>query len=127
MIHAMPRWLRFALVGCVNAGIDLGIFVVLHYVFAWTPLSAHVAGFSVAVVNSYVMNKLWTFEDRDWSTLAAMAALRFFGVAVGGLFVGAAVIALLVPPLPAIAAKLIAIGATFAWNYTLSKLWVFRA
>ncbi len=125
MIAAIPRWLRFGLVGCVNAAIDLGIFVVLLYAFSWSPIAAHTAGFLAAVVNSYVMNKLWTFQDKDWSRRAIGRALRFFAVAFGGWLVGAAVIALAVPAIPALAAKLLAIFATFVWNYTLSRLWVF--
>jgi putative flippase GtrA len=122
---AIPRWLRFAIVGGVNAAIDLGIFVVLLYAFGWSPIAAHTAGFLAAVINSYVMNKLWTFQDRDWSRRAIWRGLRFFAVAFGGWLVGAAVIALAVPAFPALVAKLLAIGATFVWNYTLSRLWVF--
>jgi putative flippase GtrA len=126
MIAAIPRWLRFGLVGCVNAAIDLGIFVILHYALGWSPIAAHTAGFLAAVVNSYVMNKLWTFQDKDWSRRAIWRGLRFFAVAFGGWLVGAAVIALAVPAIPALAAKLLAIAATFVWNYTLSRLWVFN-
>jgi putative flippase GtrA len=125
MIATLPRWLRFGIVGCINAGIDLGIFVVLHYAFAWSPVAAHTAGFIVAVINSYVMNKLWTFQDPDWSRRAIWRGLRFFAVAFGGWLIGAGLIAILVPAIPALAAKLVAIGATFVWNYTLSRLWVF--
>lgn len=123
---ALPRWLRFGLVGIVNAGIDFGLFVLLHHGFDMAPLLAHAIGFAFAACNSYVMNKLWTFGDRDWSAKAASGAARFFAVALGGLLVGAAVIWILTPPLPAIVSKALAIGATFVWNYQLSRLFVFR-
>jgi putative flippase GtrA len=126
MNAVLPRWLRFALVGCVSTAIDLGVFALMLYVFGWSPLAAHTAGFAVAVANSYLLNKLWTFEDRDWSRRAIGRGLRFLLVAIGGWLVGALVILLLVPAIPALAAKIVAIGATFVWNYTLSRLWVFK-
>jgi putative flippase GtrA len=125
MSASLPRWLRFAIVGCVNAGIDLAVFALLLYAFGWSPVAAHTAGFAAAVGNSYVLNKLWTFEDRDWSRRAIGRGLRFLVVSLGGWLVGAIVIVILVPAMPALAAKVLAIGATFAWNYTLSRLWVF--
>jgi putative flippase GtrA len=123
----LPRWMRFGVIGCLNASIDLAVFAILLYAFGWSPIAAHTAGFCVAVINSYVMNKIWTFEDADWSRQAIWRALRFLLVAFGGWLVGAIVIAILVPTIPALAAKLVAIVATFVWNYTLSRLWVFRA
>lgn len=123
----IPRWMRFAVVGSINATIDLAVFAALLYVVGWSPIAAHTAGFCAAVVNSYILNKIWTFEDGDWSRQALWRGLRFLLVALGGWLVGAIVIAILVPTIPALAAKLVAIFATFVWNYTLSRLWVFAA
>ncbi len=122
----LPPWMRFGLVGLVNSGIDFGLFVVLHNSVGLDPVIAHAIGFSCAAANSFVVNKLWTFEDRDWSRGAASGALKFFAVAIGGLLIGAALIWLLTPPLPAIISKALAIALTFLWNYQLSRRFVFN-
>lgn len=122
----LPPWLRFAVVGLINMAVDLAVFSLAYYVWGTHVLAAHALGFTVAVGNSYVLNKLWTFGERGWSRDAVGGAVRFFAVAVGGLLIGSGVILALDPFMPALAAKIGAIGVTFVWNYTLSRRFVFR-
>lgn len=121
----LRRLVRFAIVGIVNTAIDFSIFAVLFYRAHWPLLAAHVAGFAVAVVNSYVCNKAWTFGDRRPSRIVDGA--RFLLVAVCGLATGSAVIALAAQVMPAIAAKACAVVATFVVNYWASARYVFLA
>ncbi len=114
---------RFGVVGVVNTAIDFSAFAALYHLLHWPLLAANAAGFALAVVNSYAMNKTWTFRDETPSTLGHGA--RFFVVAVAGLAVGSAVIAAAAQAMPALAAKACAIGATFAWNYWASSRFVF--
>lgn len=118
--------LRFAVVGCLNAGIDLAVFAGLFYLAGWPALAAHAAGFSLAVINSYLLNKRWTFQDRSRAGEAWRRAGLFFLVALGGLGLSSLAIWLAMAWIPALAAKLLAIGVTFVWNYAISRRLVFR-
>ncbi len=72
--HGARPW-RFALVGVVNTGLDVGVFAILFYGFGWALLLANAASFIIAVANSYALNKAWTFKD----TSRGRAAVRRAG------------------------------------------------
>jgi putative flippase GtrA len=119
----LRRLVRFAIVGVANTAIDFSIFAALFYLVHWPLLAAHATGFAVAVVNSYLCNKTWTFGDRQPSRL--QDGVKFLLVAICGLLTGSAVIALAAQAMPAFAAKACAVVATFAVNYWASARYVF--
>lgn len=122
-LERLRRLVRFAIVGIANTAIDFGVFAVLFYVLRWPLLAAHASGFAVAVVNSYVCNKTWTFGDPRPSRI--VDGFRFLLVAICGLATGSAVIALAAQIMPALAAKACAVAATFVVNYWASARYVF--
>ena len=117
---------RFALVGVANTAVDLTLFAVLFYALGWPLLVANAGGFLIAVLVSYVLNKTWTFADNSRGSESVRRGVAFGAVAIVGLGVGSAVIWVAALFIPTIAAKLTAIGATFLWNFTASRRWVFR-
>ncbi len=119
----LRRLVRFAIVGVANTAIDFAVFAGLFYLLHWPLLAAHTAGFAVAVVNSYVCNKTWTFGDRRPSRIVDGA--RFLLVAVCGLATGSVVIAVAAQVMPPLAAKACAVAATFVVNYWASARYVF--
>ncbi|HSO42580.1 MAG: GtrA family protein [Rhodospirillales bacterium] len=119
----LRRLIRFAIVGVANTAIDFSVFAVLFYLLHWPLLAAHTTGFAIAVVNSYVCNKTWTFGDRRPSRIVDGA--RFLMVALCGLATGSAVIALAAQIMPPLAAKACAVAATFVVNYWASARYVF--
>jgi len=114
------------MVGVVNTGVDLGLFTFLFYILTWPLLAANAGGFVPAVLVSFALNKTWTFADTSRGRVVLRRALAFALVAVVGLVIGSAVIWLAAQIVPPILAKLASIGATFAWNFLASRLWVFR-
>lgn len=122
-VRALPRVVRFGAVGVVNTAIDFTTFAALYHLLHWPLLAANAVGFALAVANSYTMNKAWTFRDKTRPSLGDGA--RFFVVALAGLAIGSAVIVAAAQLMPALAAKVCAIGATFAWNYWASARFVF--
>jgi len=138
---------RFAIVGIINTGLDLIVFVILRYRLGTPVIHAHVAGFLLAVFNSFFMNKYWTFGDytrggRAWRQ-AAIFALSASGAlivssTVLGLAAGSARAALgpagqvpvfgqwTVAGLTDLLAKFMATGASFLWNYFVSRAVIFR-
>ena len=122
------RFLKFCIVGAVNTGIDFGAFLALYYAAGWPLLLAHGVAFAGATVNSYFMNRAWTFQaSRQADGKAALRQFLFFvAVTVGGLALSSAVVWWLSHYMAAWAAKIFAIGAGLAWNFTGSTLFVFR-
>lgn len=56
---------KFAVVGVLNTIIDLGIVNILILKFGFNPVLSNIIGVSAALINSYILNKRWTFEDRS--------------------------------------------------------------
>jgi putative flippase GtrA len=121
------RWefLRFGMVGVVNTFIDFVVFVLFYRLTEIDPLLCNGIAFMVAVTNSYLLNHYWTFRDSG-STLSLKSYIRFVALNAGGLLIGTIAILLLEGVLPLEVVKLIAAGFTLIWNYTCSKLFVFK-
>ena len=62
----IKKWLsliKFALVGVVNTAIDFIIYGLLTY-FNVNYIAAQCLSYSAGVINSYLMNRKWTFEQK---------------------------------------------------------------
>jgi putative flippase GtrA len=119
------EFIRFGLVGVVNTAVDFVVFILFYRGVGLDPLLANSVSFLIAVSNSYLMNHHWTFRRPD-SSVSFAAYARFVMLNAGGLLISNLVILLLEGVMPLEFAKVIAIGLTFIWNYTASKLFVFN-
>jgi len=118
---------RFALVGIVNTLIDVAVWAALYWLVGSPILIANSAGYAAGLLNSYVMNRLWTFRERR-GTAGPGRFLRFALVSLAGLGISNLTLGLLVgvlPALPALPAKLLAVVATLLWNYLATLGFVF--
>lgn len=120
-----PReFVRFCLVGMLNTGVDFAVFSVLTL---WNfPLwAAQVVAYSAGVLNSFLLNRTWTFGHRGQANgqLAKFLTINLF------------VLALTYELLswfhddwgmPMLVSKLLVIGLGFTVNFTGNRLWVFR-
>ena len=75
----LGRILRFGLVGLLNTAIGLGTIYVLQLGFGVDYRLANTAGYALGIVNSFVLNRIWTFKSRD--TRVARQGLLFLLVA----------------------------------------------
>lgn len=135
---AVGQFLRYVLVGLINTTVDFGILnleILLTGIHqgAWLVLFNTVS-FTCALVNSYFLNRSWTFRsERGGSILFA----QFVLVSVGGLLINDGGIYLLTtishpwigtsPVLHVDEAKIATVVVSWAWNFFLYRLWVFRA
>jgi putative flippase GtrA len=130
---------KFILVGGVNTGIDFAVFNALIFITGITQgyglAVINLISFSIAVINSYFMNKYWTFQDitknREETKFAQFIAVSLVGAGVNSGIVAA--FTSVFPPafglsshLWANAGKLLATGASLVWNFIGYKLFVFR-
>jgi putative flippase GtrA len=117
----------FAMVGVVNAAIDLAVFLTLYGVFGVRLIPANVLAWLVAVSCSYVMNSFITFAVESGRKLSWRAYLTFVASGVAGVIVNTTTLVVAAYWTPVIVAKLLAMVAGFLVNFSLSHFVVFRA
>jgi putative flippase GtrA len=133
----LPRQaLRFCLVGGLNTLLDLLILNGLLWLFPTTSslvlLVFNAVAYSFGAVNSFVLNKYWTFERRQRTTpreLGRFALTTLVGIAwsSGILWLASNMLhpLLINPTLWANASKVFAIGGTTIISFLGMRLWVF--
>jgi len=129
---------KYALVGFSNLTIDFGVLNILIYLtdrdkgIYFTVFKT--ISFSFALINSYIWNRFWSFENRDVSK-AGKQFITFVSVALGGLLINVALASFIVNSIHVdsvssrIWANIGAIISGFAvigWNFTGYKFVVFR-
>jgi putative flippase GtrA len=72
------RFLRFAVVGSMGAVIDFGTFNLLTLTTPIHPVLASVISFIVAVCNSFLWNRFWTYPDSRSKSVPRQIAEFFF-------------------------------------------------
>jgi putative flippase GtrA len=121
----MKKAVRFAAVGVLNTGIDFALFTLLVHGAGWAPVHANVVSYGTGILNSFVLNKFWTFRDSTPLARSAVPFARFLVINFSSLALSTAVVALLVAVLPPVGAKAVSIVVVFAWNFTLTRRFVF--
>ncbi|HPH97736.1 MAG TPA: GtrA family protein [Anaerolineaceae bacterium] len=120
---------KFGAVGVLNTALDWMIYFALtHWIgfFTAMPVAAKAISYSVGVLNSFFINRAWTFR----SQAGAARALPLFAAAnLLGLLINTGTLHLTMNELhlPELVALVLATGASLGWNFTASKWLVFRA
>ncbi len=122
----ISQLMKFSLVGVINTLIHYALFYLFYSLFGVYHLVASTLGFIAAVINSFLLNKYWTF--RSSSPQLATQFLRFFSVSLAALLINLATMALLVEwyMVDPLIAQLAAIGFTLLVNFAGNKWWSFR-
>ncbi|MCC6890615.1 MAG: GtrA family protein [Hyphomicrobiales bacterium] len=134
--RVLPAWVErtliakgmtFAAIGCVNASVDFAVFTLLHLALGLPIIPANLISWCVAVTNSYMLNSKITFAAESGGRLAVGAYLAFAATQVGGLIANTVTVFVASFFIPVLIAKVLAIGASFVVDFTLSHLLVFRS
>jgi len=142
--EVLPRSLfeqiiRFGIVGVINTAVDL---LTLNLLIAWAPSGASgwrysifkAIAFSIAVCNSYLMNRRFTFQSRK--PMTSEEASQFVVISLVGLLINVGVATAfvsLIPPPSALAdywptiAAISGIPAGLLWNFLGYRYIVFDA
>ena len=118
---------KFAIVGITNTLIDYVVFLMLVYILKINVLPANVVSYSCGIINSFIMNRQWTFSATRHTGPVARQFAAFLMCNLAGLGIASFILWLLAAPLGPALAKLVAVGGTVTWNYTLSRYLVFAA
>jgi putative flippase GtrA len=145
----LTKAIRFGLVGLVNVVVNYLVFwLMLRTIEPRTGLGellsrlaaasgfvtaedaaaifANVVAWVVAVTGSYVMNSFYTFAAESGRRLTWRAYLAFAASGVLGLIADTTALLIASRFLPIMLAKLVAIGAGFVVNFSMSHFVVFR-
>ncbi len=116
----------FALVGASSTAIDFVLFWLLIELAQAQPLRANAVSYSLAAVNSFLLNKFVTFRHRETRYGSTWQVAAFVLVRSACLVVSSVVLAAALLFLSSLGAKLVSIVVTFFLAYTLSSRLVFR-
>ncbi|MBU4141583.1 GtrA family protein [Patescibacteria group bacterium] len=130
---------KFFIVGILNTGLDFGILNLLMWSTntyeGQSIVIFNTISFAIAVTNSYILNKYWTFGDKS-KEQAPQQFAKFIGVSGVGWGLNTGIVysvTTLISPIfglgPALwanIAKAMATGVVLAWNFAGYKLFVFK-
>jgi putative flippase GtrA len=130
-LHRRTAWIpplfKFAAVGIINTGVDLGIYFLLtRYVSVLgdTQFLSKAFSYSIGVVTSYTLNRNWTFRS---NTPPVHSFVPFVGVNLFSVALNAVLMFLFLEFLRfgEVFALVLVTGITFGWNFLASKYFVF--
>jgi len=122
--------LKFVAVGCINTLIDWAVYLAVLTAFPAENASFYsvAKGFSYfcGIINSFFMNNAWTFKSPP-DRKAVIKSIKFLLVNTIGVGLNSASIYFFLNiKTDHTTALIFATFITFSFNFTLSKLWVFR-
>ena len=123
-----PAWaaqfLKFLFVGVLNTAVQFSAFLLLYGFGHMHYLLASGVGYGLGMLNSYLLNRHWTFGSAN---VALPEILRFTVVNLIALALNLALMYCLVTNdwLQPRSAQLVAIGASIAVNFALNRAWTF--
>lgn len=119
---------KFGLVGVVNTLVDYGVYTLLLFIpfFKENYVLAQVLGYSVGLINSLVLNKRWTFSQREPMTKGQLASFLLVNLAALAVSTGILILTQENLQLNRYVGKIIATVGSMAVNFLGNKLLVFR-
>ena len=119
--------IRFAIVGSGNTLVDFLCFSIFQSIFGLSYLLSQAFGYCCGIINSFVLNKSWTFQERNTKKCIFYELFQF--VIVNGITLSITVIGmkLLVKDfnMNVYVSKIIITFVAQLINYFGYKLWVF--
>lgn len=121
----LRQFLSFTAVGAVGTTAHYATLIALVQVFHAHAVLSSAAGFTVGALVNYSLNYRLTFRS---TKLHHDSMPKFFIVAIVGLALNTAIMALLVEVLGFhyLVAQVLATLTVLAWTFTANRLWTFR-
>lgn len=119
------EFIKFSLVGASGFIVDFGLLVFFVETLGYSVFMANALSFSLAVINNFLWNKLWTFRQR--SSRSSFQLGKFFSVSLVGLALNLFLMKVLVGMgIFYLGAKVIITFIVVAWNFFANRYWTFR-
>lgn len=120
------RFVRFCVTGGLNTLVDFVVFFLLTSSLNWPVIPSQVLSYSAGILNSYCINRRWTFQTRN--RFFSREMLLFIGVNLAVLGVSVLSVWALTSRigLGVLLSKLCTTALTMALGFILNRLVVFR-
>lgn len=127
-MNPIKQLVRFAGVGVLNSGIDAALYLALTRVLDMAPLTASALSFLAGSLNSFLLNKRFTFADTAAGRMMAAQYVKFLCVTILVLGVHQSSLLLLHHHLGTrdVSAKALGMLAGMLLGFRLNRRWVFR-
>lgn len=118
---------RFSMVGMANTLVDFLMFTLFHGLVGLSYITSQVIGYSFGILNSFVLNRKWTFEDVNSNKKTFHELLQFIVVNLISLSITIITMNFLIKGLNlnVYVSKIIATIISQITNFLAYKLWVF--
>lgn len=121
------KFIKFGVTGGINTLVDFLVYTLLVTFCSANLYLAQTAGYACGTLNSYIINRSWTFRSRERffsRELVRFVAANLITLAIS--FVTMYFLQQWFPSLNRIVLKLPVVCITTVVNFVLSRLWVFR-
>ncbi|GAA0727688.1 GtrA family protein [Clostridium malenominatum] len=122
----MIRFLKFSIVGGVNTLISLWIFYILNKLLGLNPLVSSAIGYICGMLNSYILNKKWTFKDTNSKPLLQLIKFSLVNAISLGINLLAMYVLVHNFNIDSMISQVFATGFSTISNYIGSKIFVFH-
>ncbi len=138
------RFIKFAVVGISGTIVDFTIFNVCLSIFHLPSVISSVCSFSIAVVNNFIWNRLWTYPESRENSISSQL-VKFSVVSVVGLVIRTPLFAAIEEPLIHFSETSLSSSTLFTpetighnlalataiivvlfWNYFANRLWTYK-
>jgi len=137
-IKVLGQLARFGMVGLMNFLVDTGLLTMFSIYTGiesgWPLVWLNIISTSIAITNSFMWNRNWTFRDREPITVSGIFAFIF--VTIGGIAINSTIVYAVTTALPVSGvltgtrritiAKVLATGVSLLWNFFGYKIVVFK-
>lgn len=122
---AAKRFLKYSSVVLSGTIIDFSVLLLLVEFFSLNVLVANSVSFLLAVINNYILNRIWTFEDKNKKI--AQQFSKFVCVSVVGFAINFFLMATLLRfGIWYVIAKTAVIVVVLIWNFSMNSFWTFK-
>lgn len=122
------QFVKFNLVGVMNTGVDFVVYSLLIWLGMYY-LTAQCLSYAAGTVNSYFVNKFWTFGERGSREQSGNRGQFFRFAVLNGFSLALSLVLLYIMShmmgLHPLLSKVVVTGFTTVVNFAGSKLWVF--
>lgn len=137
------RFLKFALVGTLGFGVDVGVFNLFRNLVGLPAEVSSVISFIAAVVSNFTWNRIWTYPESRSKPLASQL-IQFALVNVAGLIIRTVIFVLITNPLvqlferlhlnipiePRVLGENLALATVVVivmfWNFFVNRYWTYN-
>jgi len=126
ILHDRALFLRYVGVGAASALIEFALFSLAYEAMGWPLLGANMGALGVALIFNFLAHRGWTFRvgGQAYGQLRAYAFMQSVAVVLNNVLL---YVMVELWQWHAPTSKLLQIGLVFAWNFSFSRLVVFRA